>query len=77
LADLLAGGGAVGIHNASTMEKSGIAEPIKPSRHTDYTPGGVFDPLFAGLSAAAADIRAAICSHPNLRSRLSMGHSDE
>jgi hypothetical protein len=38
-----------------------------PLRHADYTPGGVFDPLFAGLSFDTAGISAAISRHPYLR----------
>jgi hypothetical protein len=36
-------------------------------RQVDYSPGGIFDPLFSGLSAHAAGINAAICHHPYLR----------
>src|SRR5262249_24044310 len=68
--------GAAGIHKASMIEKLAI-EPIKPSRQADYTSGGVFARLFAGLSAAGAGVRSAICSHPNLRSRFSTGRSNE
>jgi hypothetical protein len=31
-----------------------------PLRYADYTPGGVFDPLFAGISFDTAGISAAI-----------------
>jgi hypothetical protein len=33
----------------------------------DQAPGGIFDPLFTGISANAAGIHAAICRHPHLR----------
>jgi hypothetical protein len=39
-------------------------------RRIDYAPGGIFDPLFAGISANAAGINAAICRHPFLRPSL-------
>ena len=39
-------------------------------RRIDYAPGGIFDPLFDGISANAAGINAAICRHPYLRRSL-------
>ncbi len=36
------------------------SSPGRPPRHADYAPGGIFDPLFAGLSADAARVHAAI-----------------
>jgi hypothetical protein len=33
-------------------------------------PGGIFDPLFNGISAHAAGISAAICRQPSLRRHL-------
>jgi hypothetical protein len=39
-------------------------------RRIDYAPGGIFDPLFAGISAYAAGINAAISRHPYLRRSL-------
>jgi hypothetical protein len=39
-------------------------------RRIDYAPGGIFDPLFTGISANAAGINAAICRHPYLRRSL-------
>jgi hypothetical protein len=56
---------------AELRSASRIAEPIKPPRHTDYASGGAYHPLFAGLSADAASIRAAsaiLCGR-DLRSR--------
>jgi hypothetical protein len=38
-----------------------------PLWYADYTPGGVFDPLFAGLSFDTAGISAAILRRPHLR----------
>jgi hypothetical protein len=38
-----------------------------PLRYADYTPGGVFDPLFAGLSFDTAGISAAISGRSYLR----------
>jgi hypothetical protein len=38
-----------------------------PLRYADYTPGGVFDPLFAGLPFEIAGINAAISRRPYLR----------
>ena len=35
-----------------------------------HAPGGIFDPLFTGISAHAAGINAAICRHPHLRRPL-------
>ena len=39
-------------------------------RRIDYAPGGIFDPLFTGISANAAGINAAISRHPHLRRSL-------
>jgi hypothetical protein len=39
-------------------------------RRIDYAPGGIFDPLFTGISANAAGINAAFCRHPRLRRSL-------
>jgi hypothetical protein len=36
-------------------------------RQIDYAPGGIFDPLFIGISADAAGINAVICRQPYLR----------
>ena len=36
-------------------------------RRIDHAPGGIFDPLFTGISANAAGINAAICRHPHLQ----------
>jgi hypothetical protein len=55
---------------AEPRSTSPSPEPIKPPRQIDYASGGVYDPVFAGLLADAASIRAAICSHPNLRPRF-------
>jgi hypothetical protein len=33
----------------------------------DHAPGGIFDPLFTGISANAAGINGAICRHPHLQ----------
>ena len=41
--------------------------PGRSFRRIDYAPGGIFDPLFTGISANAAGINAAICRHPYLR----------
>jgi hypothetical protein len=38
-----------------------------PLRYADYTPGGVFDPLFAGLPFDIAGISAAISRHPGFK----------
>ena len=40
------------------------------SRGSFAAPGGIFDPLFSGISAHAAGISAAICHQPFLRRRL-------
>jgi hypothetical protein len=39
-------------------------------RQIDYAPGGIFDPLFTGISADAAGLNAAICRKPYLRRKL-------
>ena len=39
-------------------------------RRIDYALGGIFDPLFTGISANAAGINAAISRHPYLRRSL-------
>jgi hypothetical protein len=39
-------------------------------RRIDHAPGGIFDPLFTGISANAAGINAAICRYPHLRRSL-------
>ena len=39
-------------------------------RRIDYAPGGIFDPLFTGISANAAGMNAAISRHPYLRRSL-------
>ena len=41
-----------------TPELAG-ADGVRPRDQRSYAPGGVFDPLFAGLLADAAGIRAA------------------
>ena len=41
-----------------------------PSRGSFTAPGGIFDPLFSGISAHAAGISAAICRQPSLRRHL-------
>ena len=40
------------------------------SRGSFTAPGGIFDPLFSGISAHAAGISAAICHQPSLRRYL-------
>jgi hypothetical protein len=50
----LAGLGAV----RSTRELAGT-DGVRPRDQRSYAPGGVFDPLFAGLLADATGIRAA------------------
>jgi hypothetical protein len=50
----LAGFGTV----RSTPELAG-ADGVRPRDQRSYAPGGVFDPLFAGLLVDAAGIRAA------------------
>jgi hypothetical protein len=39
-------------------------------RRIDHAPGGIFDPLFTGISSNAAGINAAICRHPHLQRSL-------
>jgi len=36
-------------------------------RRIEHAPGGIFDPLFIGISTDAAGISTAICRHPHLR----------
>ena len=67
---------------ASTRYLAGLAAMIRWARpdnrslsgrsfrRIDYAPGGIFDPLFTGISANAAGINAAICRHPHLRRSL-------
>ena len=47
-----------GLGAVCTPELAG-ADGVRPRDQRSYAPGGVFDPLFAGLLADAAGIRAA------------------
>ena len=50
-------------HGCSSLSGSSLCR-------IDHAPGGIFDPLFTGISANAAGIHAAVCRHPHLRRSL-------
>ena len=54
----LAGRYLAGLGAVCTPELAG-ADGVRPRDQRSYAPGGVFDPLFAGLLADATGIRAA------------------
>ena len=54
----LAGRYLAGLGAVCTPELAG-ADGVRPRDQRSYAPGGVFDPLFAGLLVDAAGIRAA------------------
>ena len=56
------------IHHRNNHRCSSLSG--RSSRWIGHAPGGIFDPLFAGISANAAGINAAICRHPHLQRSL-------
>jgi hypothetical protein len=56
------------IHHPDNYVCTSLSE--RSFRRIDHAPGGIFDPLFTGISADAAGINAAICRHPHLQRSL-------